>query len=266
MDKRPIGVMDSGIGGLTVVKVLQKELPNESIVFVGDQARLPYGTRSTEEIQQFSLQIAHFLQTYDIKLMIIACNTATAAALDYLRAQLPIPVIGVISPGSHAALKLEHHQTIGVIGTNKTIESKAYSRQINDLDSSVNVIGLATQEFVTLVEKNQMGTEHSQSVITQKMQYFNQHRVDALILGCTHFPLLANEIKRSLDYDIPMIDAGAATAEYVKSKLIDLNAESDANTSKTVYFTTGNPNDFRAVASKWLENDMLDVSNIKLGD
>lgn len=266
MDKRPIGVMDSGVGGLTVVKVLQQELPNESVVFVGDQARLPYGTRSTEEIQQFSLEIANFLAQYDIKMMIIACNTATAAALDFLRERLSIPVVGVISPGSHAALQLANHQTIGVIATNKTIQSRAYTKQISQLDDSITVLGLACQEFVTLVEDNLMETTQAQQKINQRMQYFNDHRVDALILGCTHFPLLADQVKRSLNYDIPLIDAGAATASYAKQQLAKIDGLSDNPTPKARYFTTGNQDDFRTVASQWLENDSLDIKQIKLGE
>lgn len=266
MDKRPIGIMDSGIGGLTVAKVLQRELPHESIVFVGDQARLPYGIRPVEEIQQFCLQIARFLLEYDIKLMIIACNTATAAALEYLKAQLPIPVVGVISPGSHAALALPNHQRIGVIATEKTIESQAYSKQIQALDPNIQVIGLACQEFVTLVEKNMVKTDYARQVVAEKMQFFNEHPVDAIIYGCTHFPLLQAEIQQALRTPIPLVDAGAATAQFVKDQLIAFDGLSDAPKARTWYFTTGDPIEFRNVAGQWLENKMIDVSNIKLGD
>ena len=266
MDRRSIGIMDSGIGGLTVVKVLQRQLPHESLVFVGDQARLPYGVRPMTQIQQFCLQIAHFLQTYDIKLMIIACNTATAAALDYLKDQLPVPVIGVISPGSQAVVQLPVHKTVGVIATEQTIRSGAYTAQIHALDPTVEVRGLACQEFVTLVEHNQMGTTTAQEMVTRKMQVFNEHPVDALIYGCTHFPLLENEIRRALQYSIPLVDAGAATAEYVKRKLIEFDGLSDAPHAQNRYFTTGDPSEFHQVASQWLGDSMLDISNIKVGD
>lgn len=266
MDNRPIGIMDSGVGGLTVVKVLQQQLPHESIEFVGDQARLPYGVRPSKEIQLFSLQIAQFLLQRDIKLLVIACNTATAAALPYLQDNLSIPVIGVIAPGSEAALRLPQHKIIGVIGTKKTIEDQAYSAAIHQLDSTVQVVGLACQEFVSLVENNLAGRQQAQEAVTNKLKFFDDQKIDALILGCTHFPLLTNEISRAMGKKVPLIDAGAATVKNVKELLQhkSLRAQTDKRTAH--FYTTGNPQPFIEVASKWLNNDHLSVEKIRLGD
>lgn len=266
MDNRPIGVMDSGVGGLTVVKVLQQELPDESIEFIGDQARLPYGVRPSEQVRQFSMQIAQFLLRHDIKLLVIACNTATAAGLPYLQANLPIPVIGVITPGSKAALSLPKHQNIGVIGTQKTIEDQAYSSVINQLESQVNVIGLACQEFVTLVEDDLAGSQMAQQQVTDKLAFFQDKAIDALILGCTHFPLLTKEISQTLGSEITLIDPGAATVADVRQLLTERNLFANTVTSSANFYTTGNPQKFNEVASKWLQNDHLTVSQIRLGE
>ncbi|WP_137597515.1 glutamate racemase [Paucilactobacillus kaifaensis] len=266
MDNRPIGVMDSGIGGLTAVKALQQQLPNESIEFVGDQARLPYGVRSSEEIQLFSTQIAQFLLHRDIKLLIIACNTATAAALPYLQNSLPIPVIGVIEPGSEAALRLPAHKVIGVIGTKKTIEDQAYSDTIHRLDSSVKVIGLACQEFVTLVEDDLAGSQQAQEEVADKLTFFDGQNVDVLILGCTHFPLLEDEISNVMGTRVPLIDAGAATIRNVEDLLVRKNMLAQPNKGTAHFYTTGNPEKFNEVASKWLNNEHLKIEKIELGD
>lgn len=266
MDNRPIGVMDSGVGGLTVVKVLHQQLPHESIEFVGDQARLPYGVRPSEEIQLFSMQIAQFLLQRDIKLLVIACNTATAAALSYLQDNLSIPVIGVIVPGSKAALRLPQHKVIGVIGTSKTIEDRAYSAAIHRLDSTVKVVGLACQEFVTLVENDLAGSQQAQRKVVNKLAFFDDQMVDALILGCTHFPLLEDEINHAMGGKVPLIDAGAATIENVKTLLLQKNLMAPAGNQTAHFYTTGDPQKFDKVARKWLNDDHLNAEKIKLGD
>ncbi|BAP86030.1 glutamate racemase [Paucilactobacillus hokkaidonensis JCM 18461] len=266
MDNRPIGVMDSGIGGLTVVKELQSQLPNESIEFVGDQARLPYGVRPSEEVREFSMQIAQFLLQKNIKLLVIACNTATAAALSYLQDKLQIPVIGVIAPGSAAALQLPQHNVIGVIATQKTIEDRAYSKEINQLDAAITVIGLASQEFVALVEEDLAGTPQAQKVVTKKLSFYHDHPVDALILGCTHFPLLTKEIGQAMGAGVPLIDPGVATVEDVIRLLKKQNLAANQAITGSNFYTTGEPDKFNEVARKWLNNNKLNAKKIKLGD
>lgn len=267
VDNRPIGVMDSGLGGLTFVKEMRRQVPNESIIFLGDEARLPYGVRPPEEVYQFSYQIAQYLMTFDIKMFVIACNTATAAALPYLQAQLDIPVVGVIKPGSTAAVKASNNQQIGVIATQKTIESAAYTQQIHQINSDERVIGLAAQELVTLVEQDQMGTKMAATEIQQKLTYFEDYQIDTLILGCTHFPLLAPEIKAAIGPDVKLIDSGAATVEIVNQTLQKLDAKADENNQTFLkLFTTGSAMQFEKVATKWLEETQLDLNTVELGE
>lgn len=267
MDNRPIGVMDSGLGGLTFVKEIRHQLPNESIVFLGDEARLPYGVRSSSEVREFSFQIAKYLLKFDIKMFVIACNTATAAALQFLQEQLDIPVIGVIKPGSQAATRLTKNHQVGVIATQKTIESLAYTNQISLLDSKVKVIGLETQSLVELVESNQMNTDYAQQIISERLNFFSDYQVDTLILGCTHFPLLANEIQSAMGPDVKLIDSGAETASVVKDLLTKNDVlASQHNDNFLKLLTTGSTIQFEKVASHWLQDSKLDVAQVNLGE
>lgn len=266
MDNRPIGVMDSGIGGLTFVKALQKELPNETIIFLGDQARLPYGTKPVEQIQSFCLQIAHFLATFDIKMMVIACNTATAAALPFLQQQLTIPVVGVIQPGSKAALAATRSKRIGVIGTENTINGQAYNQALTQLDNDVVMSGLACQSFVEIVEQNRANDPDVAGIVAQKLSYFETKNIDTLILGCTHFPLLAAQIGAALGDQVTLIDAGKATVGDVTSILNESNQLADAQQAPTKYFTTGQPSKFETVARQWMADDALTAKQVDLGE
>ncbi|MBA1394448.1 glutamate racemase, partial [Lactobacillus sp. XV13L] len=155
MDNRPIGLLDSGVGGLTVVKEVLRQLPNESTVFIGDQARLPYGTRQPEQIVLFTRQLVHFLQAQNVKMIVIACNTATATALPILKQELNIPIIGVIDSGSRAAVQVNKNQKIAVIATPATIKAHAYQQALLKLAPTAQIKGLATPEFVTMVKRNQ---------------------------------------------------------------------------------------------------------------
>ena len=188
MDERPIGLMDSGLGGLSVMRVLHKQLPDESLIFVGDQGHFPYGTKSQEELQQLVLKIGRFLVDQGIKMMIIACNTATGAALPLLQRELPVPVIGVIEPGATAAVN-HHLKTVGVIGTASTIEKGAYPRTLHQFDANMTVYSHAAQPMVSIVEHGLTGTPTAQQTVDTELAYFDQHPVDGLILGCTELSL-----------------------------------------------------------------------------
>lgn len=187
MNNQPIGVMDSRLGGLSVVRLIQKQLPNESIVFVGDEGHFPYGTKPQAEVRQFVLKIGKYLEKCPVKLMVIVCNTAKAPALSAVKKELPIPVLGVIHPGAQAAVDTCPH-TIGLIGTDSTIKDGVYEREIHQIDPTIQVISKATQLLVSIVEHGLTDTPKAQQTVNEQLDIFDTHPIDTLILGCTHFP------------------------------------------------------------------------------
>lgn len=251
MDNRPIGLMDSGLGGLSVMRVLHKQLPTESLIFVGDQGHFPYGTKSQEELQRLVMSIGDFLLDHDVKMMIVACNTATAAALPLLQEKLPIPVIGVIEPGARAAVA-HHPQTVGVIGTESTIKKGAYDQTLHRLDDQLTVYSHAAQPLVSIVEHGQTGTPAAQAAVDRELAYFDTHSVQALILGCTHFPFLAPEIQRKMGQDVLLVDPAFETIKQAAATLTkqDLLADQEKGTIKL--YTTGDRADLVAGAQQWL--------------
>ncbi len=263
MTSQPIGFLDSGVGGLTVIKEALKQLPNESIVFLGDQARLPYGPRPTEEVAHFVQQIAGFLLDQHIKALVLACNTATAAALPILQAKLSIPVVGVIDSGSQTAVKVSTGQHIGVIATEGTIKSHAYQSAISHLAPNASIEGLACPDFVTAVEADKYHDPQTNQLVADQLQYFKAHPVDTLILGCTHFPLLIDSIRSAMGADVTLVDSGMETVGVVKQLLADeglLNTSSQSERPK--FYTTGDVNSFSAIAKDWLQLSELNVSHV----
>ena len=262
MDNRPIGVMDSGLGGLSVIRVIQQELPNESVVFVGDEGHFPYGTKSQELIRQLVLRIGCFLVAQPVKLMVIACNTATAAALSTVQKELPIPVIGVINPGATAAIESKASR-IGVIATESTTKDGAYVRELKKLDPHVKVISKATQPLVAIVEHGKTGTAEAQKTVDQQLASFDQEPVDALILGCTHFPFLANEISQKMGKKVKLIDPALETVNQVKKLLTAEHLLAQQAVSYKLY-STGDRNDLIAGADKWLHGHYDSCNNLDL--
>ena len=220
MDNRPIGVFDSGLGGLTVVKALKRLLPNESIVYLGDTARLPYGVKSKSLVKQFSTQITRFLLEKNAKAIIIACNTATAMALNSLKDEFKnVPIIGVIEPGSEKAISETITKKIGVIGTIATICSGAYEEEILKKDSRVEIISKACPLFVPFVEEGLIDGSAINEIAKHYLSSFN-NRVDTLILGCTHYPLLKDIIFDNTE-NINLIDSASSVAEVAYKVLLD---------------------------------------------
>lgn len=263
MTSQPIGFLDSGVGGLTVIKEALKQLPNESIVFLGDQARLPYGPRPTKEVAHFVQQIAGFLLDQHIKALVLACNTATAAALPILQAKLSIPVVGVIDSGSQTAVKVSTGQHIGVIATEGTIKSRAYQSAISHLAPNASIEGLACPDFVTVVEADKYHDPQTNQLVADQLQYFKAHPVDTLILGCTHFPLLIDSIRSAMGADVTLVDSGMETVGVVKQLLADeglLNTSGQSERPK--FYTTGDVNSFSAIAKDWLQLSELNVSHV----
>jgi glutamate racemase len=208
----PIGVFDSGIGGLTVAHALMRRLPNESIVYFGDTARVPYGPKSPDTVRRYSREIAAYLAGEGIKSLVVACNTATAHALPVLRADLPMPVIGVIEPGARAAVRATRHGHIGVIGTAGTIKSGAYERAIRELDPSVRITARACPLFVPLVEEGWVDQEATRMIAREYLAPLLREEVDTLVLGCTHYPLLKPLLADELGPAVTLIDSAEETA------------------------------------------------------
>jgi glutamate racemase len=221
MDTRnePIGVFDSGIGGLTVVNALQRLLPDERIHYLGDTARVPYGGKSAATVERYSLEITSMLLEEDCKAIVVACNTASALALATLEKKLPVPVIGVIRPGAEAAVAATRTRHIGVIGTRATIRSGAYERAIRALDPTVKVTARACPMFVPLIEEGWLEGEITNRVVQRYLEPMVRDGVDTLVLGCTHYPLLRGAIAKFLGDNVQLVDSAENCARAVMQLL-----------------------------------------------
>ncbi|NLU36364.1 MAG: glutamate racemase [Clostridiales bacterium] len=219
MDKRPIGVFDSGLGGLTVVKELMKELPAEDIVYFGDTARIPYGTRSREIVIKYSSQSVRFLLSKNVKLAVIACNTASASSFEYLKNTFDLPLVGVIQPGAQAAAEATRNGKVGVIGTSGTIRSRAYPNAIKAVNPDISVYDQPCTLFVPIVEEGWSNTEIARLTAERYLKGLKQHEIDTLVLGCTHYPLLENTISHVMGPDVRLINPAVNTALKVKEIL-----------------------------------------------
>lgn len=215
----PVGVFDSGVGGLTVAREIMRHLPNENIVYFGDTARVPYGSKSKDNIIRYSRQIINFLKTKGVKAIVIACNTASALALDVVREESDIPIIGVVEPGARAALAATKTKKIGVIGTEGTIRSAMYERIIQGFDSEATVIGKACPLFVPLVEEGFAKHHVTEEIIDYYLASFMKTDIDSLILGCTHYPLLRSRIREYVGDKIALVNPAYETAMDLKHLL-----------------------------------------------
>src|SRR5438067_2983626 len=216
---RPIGVFDSGIGGLTVVKALRDRLPNEIIVYLGDTARVPYGPKSPETVQRYALELAHMLIQKDAKALIVACNTVSSVALPLLTRKFSVPVIGVIEPGARAALQATHNRHIGVIGTRATIRSGAYERALRAADHNVRVSSRACPLLVPLIEEGLLNDDVTDRMIMRYLEPMLADGIDTLVLGCTHYPLLTDAISRMLKRQVMLVDSAQNCARAVEEIL-----------------------------------------------
>ncbi len=214
----PIGVFDSGIGGLTVVRELAKLMPSEHIVYFGDTARLPYGSKSNRLITRFSVENAIFLNSKNVKMIVIACNTASATSADYLRSFIKLPVIGVVECGAMGAVRVTKNKRVGVIGTKSTICSGVYSRTINNLDLEIQVFEVSTPLLVHLVEEHWVEKDTTKAILTEYLTPLLEKDIDTLILGCTHYPLLRDQIL-GITGDISLVDSSKEVAHLVLNTL-----------------------------------------------
>ncbi|SER88897.1 glutamate racemase [Psychrobacillus sp. OK032] len=261
--KAPIGVIDSGVGGLTVAKEIMRHLPNEEIIYIGDTARCPYGPRSSEEVRKFTWQLATTLAKMNIKMLVIACNTATAVALNSLSKKMPFPVIGVIFPGARAAIKATKKNEIVVLGTSGTIKSGAYEEAIAALNTSSKVIPLACPTFVPLVESNEYEGEFAKSMVMETLLPLKNEQFDTVILGCTHYPLLQKHIEEAVGQNVKVLSSAEETAQDVMEYLDYHYMHHPTEEKKTpVFYTTGSVPIFKTIVEKWLELRNADVRTI----
>ncbi|WP_010532466.1 glutamate racemase [Lentibacillus jeotgali] len=217
---RAIGVIDSGVGGLTVVHELMRQLPKESLIYLGDTLRCPYGPRPEDEVKKFTWEMADFLVEKNIKMLVVACNTATAFTLEELQNQLSIPVIGVIKPGARAAVKFTKNTHIGVIGTEGTIRSSAYTKALKSISAHLCVNSLACPLFVPMVEQGVLSGIEAEKIVEQTLLPMKkQNHIDTLILGCTHYPLIKDTIQKVIGGQVTVISSSEETAREVSTIL-----------------------------------------------
>lgn len=216
-----IGVFDSGVGGLTVVREIMRQLPNENVVYFGDTARVPYGSKSKQTVLKYSRQIIRFLMTKDVKAIVVACNTASALALPELQNEISIPIIGVVRPGAKMAVSLTETKNIGIIGTEATVKSGIYSRYIRELAKDVTVVSKACPLFVPLVEEGLLEDRITDDMAERYLSELKAYNVDSLVLGCTHYPLITNAIKRYMGPEVRLVNPAYETAKELKYMLAE---------------------------------------------
>ncbi len=250
---KPIGVFDSGVGGLTVAKELIRQLPGEDIVYFGDTARVPYGIKSKETVIRFSIENILFLLKQDVKLICVACNTVSSVALPVIKSHFRIPIVGVIAPGVREAVYATQNKRIGVIGTRGTVKSNAYEKQIKQLDPSVKVISVACPLFVPFAEEGFLEGNEVLSIAKGYLKPLNNFGVDTVILGCTHYPLLKPVIKKALGNNVTLIDSAKQVAIEVKRILAAeglLNR--GRNKASHKFYVSDNPEWFTGLAKRFL--------------
>ncbi|MCK4738421.1 MAG: glutamate racemase [Deltaproteobacteria bacterium] len=266
MNSLPIGIFDSGIGGLTVLSELIKQLPNEGTLYLGDTARVPYGAKSKETITEYSREIASFLENQGIKLLIVACNTASAFAVETLTKELTIPVIGVIEPGARAAVESSKTKRIGVIGTESTIRANAYHDGIKAIDNDIEVFQKACPIFVPLAEEGWTSNEVTKLTAKRYLTEMTKKDIDVLVLGCTHYPLLKEAVASVMGSNVSLVCSADATARKVSKTLIENNIEVKKEDSTPIrkFFITDSKERFERVGESFF-GSKINAELVKLG-
>ena len=260
-----IGVFDSGLGGLTVLKALEKQLPHESFIYFGDTAHVPYGSKSAETVQNYSNQITEFLLSHGVKLIIIACNTASSVAAELLRENFDVPIFGVVTPSVEQAISLYNGGEIGIIGTQSTIASNSYVEKFTSLAPHIKTVQQACPLFVPLIEENWGNTITAKEVANTYLKSFTDHPLDALVLGCTHYPMMGKIIQSIVGDLVKLVSSGPAVAETVLKFLMDNNLQNDSETPQTeAFFVTDFPQKFDALGSQFLGRTLTNIHHIKL--
>lgn len=263
----PVGVFDSGVGGLTVAREIMRQLPNENLVYFGDTARVPYGSKSRDNIIRYSRQIIHFLKTKGVKAIVLACNTASALALDVVREESDIPIIGVVEPGARAALQITQTKKIGVIGTEATVQSAMYGKIIKGLDPTVSVIGKACPLFVPLVEEGFAKHKVTEEIIDYYLASMKESDIDSLILGCTHYPLLRSRIRAYLGDKIQLVNPAYETAmdlKYILKESGMENAGKEGEHATYSFYVSDAADKFKQFANSILPYDIETTQQINI--
>jgi glutamate racemase len=261
----PIGVFDSGIGGLTVVRELIRQLPNESIIYFGDTARVPYGPKSPDTVVRYSREITSFLRGEGVKAVVVACNTATAHALPVLREENELPIVGVIEPGSRAAARATRTGRVGVIGTQGTIRSRAYENAIHAVRPETEITALACPLFVPLVEEGWLDTEATRLIAREYLDPVAAAHVDTLVLGCTHYPLLKSVIGNVVGRDVRLIDSAEETAAETGDVLRRNDLAHGEDTARYRFIASDAPEQFLRVGQRFLGASIDRVETVTLG-
>ena len=265
MDNRPIGIFDSGVGGLTVLREIIKEVPNENTVYFGDTERFPYGPKKLRDVRDFVFKAAGFLEKEDIKMLVIACNTGSVAALEELRQTLTIPVIGVIEPGARTAVSNTSNKRVGVIATRGTVESGAYEKEIYKLNSQIKTVSIAAPIPIEYIENGILAGESLNEIIKSYLEPLLKHNIDVLVLGCTHFPLIEKQILEVSGNNFKVISSAVETAKDVKKLLIEeeLLAEKN-NEANRVFFETAIDGNFFETGKMFLGSEIREVVKTRL--
>jgi glutamate racemase len=255
-----IGIFDSGVGGLTVAKEVFSRLPYEEIVYLGDTARVPYGNKSRDTVRRFALECLAFLSKFDLKLVIVACNTVSSVAIDLLNEKSPVPVVGVVESGALGAVQTTRNRQVGVIGTKTTISSRAYLTAIHKLNPKVTVFERACPLFVPLVEEGWYADELAYQVARRYLDPLLDREIDTLVLGCTHYPLLKPVIREVMGADVQLIDSAFQSAKQVEEILRERGELAPPQgEQKRSFFVTDIPHDFNKVACSFLDQEKIDV-------
>lgn len=256
MDNRPIGVFDSGLGGLTCVKQIMNLLPGENIIYFGDTGRVPYGTRSAETITKYSVGDINFLKTFDIKAVVIACGTVSSIAMDYLKTKFDLPIIGVVEPAAAAAVKATKNNKIGIIGTSGTVSSGKYAQQIKNLLGSATITSTACPLFVPFVENGYFDHKATRLIAEEYLAEIKSSSADTLIMGCTHYPLLKPLIGDIMGSNVTLIDPGYETAVYLKEYLEKHDMQSDGNSGEYSFYVSDKVDNFEKLGGMFLSREI----------
>ena len=261
---QPIGVFDSGVGGMTVVRALTHLLPQENIVYFGDTARVPYGPKSTQAVREYALQDTEVLLQHKVKLIVIACNTVSAVALDVVQKRAKVPVVGVILPGTEAAVRATKNKRVGVIGTVGTIFSHAYTNAIRQVDAEIKVFGQPCPLFVPLAEEGWIDHKATELIAKEYLFPLTLEKIDTLVLGCTHYPILRDVIGKVLHQSVALIDSGEATALVVKNMLSDLKINNTSTLRPNLQFYVSDvPHKFAEIGERFLGSKLGKVHRVE---
>ena len=263
MDNRPIGIFDSGLGGMTVLKELVHLMPKESFVFFGDTAHVPYGNKSPESIEKFSISIIKFLKTHSVKLIVVACNTASAVVLNKIKKDVDIPIIGVIEPIKFYLQNNKTPHSVGIIGTENTINSRAYDKIILSFSNKIKIYSKSCPLFVPIIEEGLESHRITEIIAREYLQTMINKKINLLILGCTHYPIIKNIIQHILTINVTIVDSAYLVANYVESFLKNNNIVSD-NNSKIKIYVSDQPLQFQEQASKFFGKNIPPVIEVKL--